>query len=396
MLLEIFLALTFGIIIGIITGLLPGIHNNLITSFLVSILPALSFSPISLAVFIVSLSISNIFFEFIPSVYLGCPDADSSLSILPGHRMLLEGRGNEAIKLSSLGCLLSVPCLVVLAPIFILFLPKVYSTLKPIMFFILIFASLYSVLREKNKLKAIFIFLLSGFLGTLVLTNKISNPLLPMLSGLFGASSLIISILKKEKIPKQEISQKITVSKEEIKNSFFSSILASPLCSFLPALGSGQASIIASDLTKTNSRSFMIILGTINSLTMSLSFLTLFLIQKSRTGAASALQTIIPRFSSSILLVILLTILLTSLLCFFLTKRVSKLFARFIEKTNYQVISLITLIFLSLTIILFSGTLGLLIFIISTFVGLVAILLESRRTNLMGCLMLNSIIYYFP
>ena len=86
MLFEI-LAFFIGILAGIFTGLFPGIHVNLVSVFLISISPSLLkyTSPISLAIFIVSMSITHSFLDFIPSIFLGAPDEDSFLSILPGH-----------------------------------------------------------------------------------------------------------------------------------------------------------------------------------------------------------------------------------------------------------------------------------------------------------------------
>ena len=31
------------------------------------------------------------FIDFIPSIFLGCPDTDTELSILPGHELLKKG-----------------------------------------------------------------------------------------------------------------------------------------------------------------------------------------------------------------------------------------------------------------------------------------------------------------
>ena len=98
MILELFLALLLGIFVGTIAGLLPGIHVNLISVFLLSILTFfLNFvEPIVLIVFIVAMTISDTFVSFIPSIFLGAPDEDTTLSVLPGHELLLKGKGYEA------------------------------------------------------------------------------------------------------------------------------------------------------------------------------------------------------------------------------------------------------------------------------------------------------------
>ena len=95
MLIEI-TALALGIIIGTLTGLFPGIHINLVIVFLSTLLSYnLGIPILSLIIFIVSLSVTHTFLDFIPGIFLGCPDEDTALSVLPGHQMLKEGKGMD-------------------------------------------------------------------------------------------------------------------------------------------------------------------------------------------------------------------------------------------------------------------------------------------------------------
>src|SRR3989304_1437469 len=105
MIFELFIALLCGVIAGTFTGLFPGIHINLIAALLLSSLSALSkyFSPLQLIIFIVAMSITHTFIDFIPSIFLGAPEEDTFLSILPGHQLLREGKGYEAVILTLYG-----------------------------------------------------------------------------------------------------------------------------------------------------------------------------------------------------------------------------------------------------------------------------------------------------
>lgn len=400
MLLELILALICGIAIGTITGLLPGIHINLVSIFLLSIaslnLPFLA--PIILIVFIVSMSITHTFLDFIPSIYLGAPDSDTGLSVLPGHKLLLEGKGHEALTYTIYGCLIGIIIILLATPIFIFILPSIFYYLKFVMFLILISASLYLIVKEKNsKLSALLVFFLSGFLGLATLNLPLKESLLPLLSGLFGSSSLITSILKKQTIPKQASFKKIKIKFNEIKTAFLASSFAAPLCSFLPAIGSSQAAVIGSDIIgETKQQEFLMLLGSINIIIMGLSFVTLYSIQKARTGAAAAVSQLLPSLTLSSLLIILAAIIFSSIFAFFLASLISKIFARNISRINYSILSIFILIFLALMVIIFSGFLGFLIFLVATFTGLVAIYLNVRRTHLMGSMMLTSILFYLP
>ncbi len=240
MIIELLIALIVGVLIGSITGLIPGVHINLVAFFLLSSLAFLHISPIALAVFIVSMSICHTFIDFIPSIFLGAPDEDSVLSVLPGHEMLIKGEGYKAVILTLYGSVAGIFLILLFTPLFIFFLPQVYESARIIMPFILIIASLFLFYFEKNnRLLALIIFFLAGFLGIASLNLNLKEPLLPLLTGLFGASSLITSISKKQKIPEQRISRlkEIKITKSSFFKPIFASLIASPLCSFLPGLG---------------------------------------------------------------------------------------------------------------------------------------------------------------
>lgn len=397
MLEELVLAILLGAITGIFTGLIPGIHINLVSTLLVSSSAFfLSFiSPLALIIFIVSMSITHTFLDFIPSIFLGAPDEDTALSVLPGHSLLNQGKGYLALLYTIIGGITSLPLMLFLSLLFLYFLPTIFLYAQKIMIFILLFASLYLILREKDKIFSLFIFILAGFLG-LASMNILENSLLPLLTGLFGSSSLITSIVKKSQIPKQEITsiKNLDIKKSDIAKVSVASFLSTPLCSFLPSLGSSQAAIIGSDLIDDkNPKIFLLLLGSINLIVMSLSFITLYLINKARTGSAAAIQEI-RNLSSPDLIYILIAIIISSILSSLLAVYIGKLFSKNITQVSYSKLSMFILIFVSIIVLILSGILGFLVFIISTFLGLYTILRGIRRTNLMGALMLPSILFY--
>ena len=96
MLIELLFFSLLGVPLGIVLGLLPGMHINNVIPIMLS-LSFLVNNPYYLAILIISTATVQIFTSFIPSIFLGAPDEDTSLSVLPGHKMLMEGRGYEAI-----------------------------------------------------------------------------------------------------------------------------------------------------------------------------------------------------------------------------------------------------------------------------------------------------------
>ena len=391
MLIEIALFLLLGITAGTITGMIPGIHINLIGAFLVS-LSATSFflNPTYLVVFISSMAISHTFIDFIPSIFLGCPDTDTELSILPGHEMLKKGLGYEAIILTAYGSLAAIAILGVILLPSLLIISKTYELIKNIIPYLLIITSILLISLEKKKLPALGVFLLTGILGLLILNTELKEPLLPLLTGLFGSSMLIISIKNKTKIPPQIISK----PKTNLFRPMLGALIASPLCSFLPGLGSGQASIIGNLISKTDRKGFLALLGATNTLVMGFSFISLYVISKTRTGAAAAIQNIIGTLSWEIFILIIISIFISGFIAFFLTIFLAKSFSKILDKLNYTKLSYVTLFLLSIVVLLVSGPIGFLILIISTLTGIYCISLNVRRTNMMGCLLIPVIIFY--
>ncbi len=395
MIIGLIVAIFLGIFVGIFTGLFPGIHINLIGAFLITLSYSLSskFSMIYFVVFISALAITHTFVDFIPSIFLGCPDTDTELSILPGHEMLKQGKGHEAVMRTAYGGLSGAIILIILAFPLSLLLSKVYPSIQKIIPYILILVCIVMIISEKNKFQAFLVLILTGILGTFVLDLNLKEPLLPLLSGLFGSSMLILSIKQKTKIPPQEKSFKKIKLKNMIR-PLAGAVIASPLCGFLPGLGGGQAAVIGSQISKVNEKDFLVLLGTVNVLVMGLSFVSLYSISRTRTGAAAAIQSLLGQINTSNLILILFVCLLSAVISFFLVKKLSIIFLKYIQKINYNKLSKGVIIFLAVLILLISGILGFLVFVVSTAVGLYCIQLNIKKTQMMGCLLIPTILLY--
>ena len=281
--------------------------------------------------------------------------------------------------------------LIIIAFPAIFLISKTYYLIQKFIPFILIIISILLISLEKNKFPATIVFFLTGFLGLIVFNlPSLKEPLLPLLTGLFGSSMLILSIKNKTQIPKQKISK----IKTKLFKPLLGSIIASPLCSFLPGLGSGQAAIIGNTIFRTNKKGFLVLLGATNTLVMGFSFISLYVISRTRTGAAVAIQEIIGTPSTKILFLILITVFVSGTISFYLTKFLAKKSINIIQKVNYTKLSITTIIILIIIVLLISNFLGLLILTISTATGIYSISLKVRRTQMMGCLLIPTIIFY--
>jgi len=293
MLFDIFLAIILGCTFGIITGLIPGIHVNLVSILLISLSPILLpyTTPLALAIFVISLALTHTFLDSIPSIFLGAPDPDMVLSVLPGHRMLLEGKGYEAVKLTVIGSILCLIVTLALIPFVIPFLPAVYEFIQPFIGYILTIVVISMVFLERGTRKKFwgtYIVIQAGVLGLLVLNMpNISQPLFPMLSGLFGTSTLLLSIGDNVKLPTQEITSTVKIGKKNMIKSIGAGVFSGSLTGLFPGLGAAQASIIGMLLVgrSIGNHAFLVLVGGINTVNFAFSLATFYALEKARNGA---------------------------------------------------------------------------------------------------------------
>lgn len=400
MFIEILIAIFIGIFFGCITGLTPGIHINLISLLLLSISGSLLAytSPLTLCIFIISMAITHTFLDTIPATFLGAPDGDTALMVLPAHQLLLKGMGYEAVKLTVIGSLFSLIITTVTIPLMLPIIPTLYEFLKPYIGYILLSVVIFMILKDL-KLKKIFwnftAFTLSGVLGLIVLNLNMSQPLFPLLSGLFGVSGLIISLSQKVEIPKQRITEHIKVEKKDLTKALSAGSFAGILTGFFPALGAAQASIIGSQIARNISTyGFMIMLGGINTVNFLFSLATLFTLEKARNGAIVVVLKIIQSITYQQLILFLSASLVAGGIATFLALFITRIFSKLITKINYPLlcIGIISLIFL--ISFLFDGFLGLFVLITSTALGIFVPLSKTARNHMMGCLMLPVILFF--
>ena len=401
MLLEIFFFSLLGVVLGVILGLLPGLHlNNILPLFLS--LAILIPNPYYLTVLIVATAISQVFTSFLPSIFLGAPDGDSnSLSVLPGHRLLLEGRGYEAIRLTVIGGFIALIISIVTVLFFGNYFTVLYNIIRPYIAYPLIAVIFFMILSEKQIKKIMYaslIILLSGVFGILVLNSSIvvpQNSLFPTFAGLFAISSLITSITEKAKIPKQEIDTELKTSKFNITKAIALGVIAGVLVGLLPAVGVSQAATFMQYVGGLGeARTFLVTLASINTANEVISLNSLYLISNPRSGASVAIERILPDISFNDVLLFLGVIFFVSGLVVPITLFLGRVIPKFLIKIDYNILSFSVMGFLILMITLITGVYGLLIGLTATGIGLLCSYAGVRRTNCMGVLLLPSTLFF--
>ena len=399
MFLEILVAIFLGCLMGVLTGITPGLHINLVALILLSISPILLgyTNVIAVASFIIAMSITHTFTDFISATYLGAPADDTALAVLPAHRLLLEGMGHEAVKLTVIGSLLCLIITIILSPLLIMIVPLVFAYLKNYIAWILLAVIILLILREENMNKKFWAFVvvaLSGILGLIVFNMpNLKDPLLPMLSGLFGVSILFLSLTRKVILPIQRTTEMIKVKTKNVVKALGSGVFSGSLVSIFPGLGPAQAAVVAGQIVgKIDVFSYLILVGGINTVSMILSLITLFTIEKARNGSIIVVQQLLQNINVDLLILFLCVALIAGGIATFLTLYVSKIFSSIMNKLNYSLLSILIITFIGLMVLYFSGFVGFLILIIATSIGLIPNIVEVSRSNSMACLLIPIIL----
>ena len=407
-----------GFALGIISGLTPGLHLNNFASMLLAISPQLillGLTPFQMASIILAASISQTFFDAIPAIFLGAPDSETALSVLPGQRLMLEGRGIEAVRLSALGSAGSIAFALLLVYPLSWIISSYYDYLTKYVGVLLLAISLMMIKSErgpwiegqgslvhwKYKLIAGMLFLTSGVLGIFAFEHEdlLYSPLdlepqvlLPLLSGIFGASSLILSLTTKVQIPKQ-VESKIKMPGPTIAKAVLSGGLGGSLLAWSPGGSPSVASIAARLGSPGTAEEFLVSIAGVNSANALFSLVALYVIDRPRSGAAAAIQQLLT-LDQNIMAQMMIMAVIVVLASYLATIAAAQLAARSISSLNYPRLCIIVLVFLLAMTYAFTGIFGLFIFFLSTIVGLIAPVAGIHRNHAMGVLMLPLIVMY--
>jgi len=342
------------------------------------------------------MSVTHTFLDSIPSIFLGAPDSDMALGVLPGHRYLLKGLGLTAVKLTVIGSFGALLLSILFFPLLIPIVKFGYPLIENYIGYILIAVVVFMIIRDRKRVWAFFVFLIAGVLGLIVLNMpNFENPLFPLFSGLFGTSTLVISLQNNEKIPIQAKKQYVRVKTSKAFKALFSGGFSGFITAVMPGLGASTAAVISMQMIRNlKEDGFMILMGSINTFNFILSMVTLYVLDKARNGSIIVIQLLTDVITINHIITFLSAVLIAGSLSVFLALGLSKIFSKIMNIVSYRkmvlsVISLITVFVLVLT-----GPLGLLILIISTAVGIIPPTLNISRTHAMGCLLLPVILYF--
>ena len=410
---ELVIACFIGILIGTTTGMIPGIHVNTAgailfasSTFLLSFL-----SPEFLCVLMVAMSIAHALIEFVPSMLLGVPQEGTATSILPGHRMVLQGRSKEVIRVVSVGGFGAILVTIAMLPIFAIALPILHEISKPFTWMILLVASIYLTYNLTSNMRdfiwSLLLFTLSGILGWIIFQTPISSGITLMctFSGLFGISTILFSLNDSSTIPHQNPFYELNLDYNKFK-SIFAGGITGAILGFLPGFGPAQGTVIAQAVSGANDNddddtvNFLLATSGLNISDCLFSLIAIYIIGNPRSGIAVYMSYLIFEMSLNHLAIFIFASLIAVSVSLVLSLKLGDSFSRLMGGVDYKKLSiaviLLQIVILYVFIFYYKApvlymTLAL---VTSTAMGMLPHYIGVGKSHLMGVLIIPAIVIY--
>jgi putative membrane protein len=397
---EILLGALIGVILGTISGIIPGVHANTLAGVLLSLQVILLsfFGPLVLAGAMFAALITHTFVDSIPSTFLGIPDTDTSLAVLPAHALCLEGNGEEAVRIAALGSACAMVIAVPLSIICFFLLPALQPFFDWWIGILLIAAMGYMIVTSESPGWALALVCVSGVLGIFSLRYAFlswhtlagsSAILMPLLTGLFGISVLLTA--SQGTMPEQHF-RGIRMDDRTIMKYSALGTIAGVAVGWLPGLSTASANGVLASLIgyEKNRRTYILATSAANTSNAFIGLAALFALSRMRNGVMVALSELpLPTMSE-------LTVIgvLAACAAYGITVVLSRSASRF-NGIDGRLLNHVVIAFIVILCIILTGPFGMVILVLATSLGFVPHLINIPRVYCMGAIIVPVILYSF-
>lgn len=381
-----------GVALGTCSGLTPGLHANNFALLLASVVPVLPGPTVALGAAMLAAGVVHTFLDVVPALALGVPDPATAAVTLPGHRLVLDGRGREALRLSALGSGLAVVVALVVAVPVTRAVETVYPTLRRHLPVLLAAVGTFLVGTEstwRRRFGAVATLGVAAGLGWLVLDLEPTGPvaaggvLAPLFAGLFGAP-VLIEALSGRGVPPQA-DPTVTLDRRTVLGTATAGAGAGALVGYLPGVSAAVGTVLVLPAVpgRSGARGFLVASSGASTANTVFALFALLALGTPRTGVMVAMERADTVASAGVLLG---TVCLAAAVGFALVVSVGDAYLRTVGRLDYGRVCLATGGLLAGLAYLFAGSLGLAVFALAAVVGLLPPALGVRRVHLMAVL----------
>ncbi|HJJ64445.1 MAG TPA: tripartite tricarboxylate transporter permease [Methanocorpusculum sp.] len=400
--LSLLLGTLAGVILGTLSGLVPGLHTNTFAGVISAAAVPLSlvFGAEGICCLLISCMVVHTFLDAVPSTFIGVPDADTVLSVLPAHQLYLSGNGEEAVRLSALGSLFGFVYALPIFAAFYFILPLFQTEIDWAIGLVILTAAGLLIVYSKTPAWAFMLFLVSGILG--VFSMRFSyfsfgvfgagEVLLPLLTGLFGIPVLLHALNAAPQTVEQKFSG-LFVSKMETVTNTIKGTVAGAVVGWLPGFSSGTANALlafhkSGDYESKNPRGYLLATSAANTANAVLGIAALYAVGRMRSGALAAAA----EFPLPNIFMLLAAAGIAAVFAYILTVLFSKT-GKYMAKVNQRMLSASVLVFLIILTAVFSGPFGLMLLVLASAVGIIPAKLGIPRLYCMGAIMIPVMLF---
>ncbi|PIU61120.1 hypothetical protein COS83_04815, partial [archaeon CG07_land_8_20_14_0_80_38_8] len=179
----------------------------------------------------------------------------------------------------------------------------------------------------------------------------------------------------------------------EITIASVTGIIGSIIMALVPSVSPSQVGLISKEYSKNSNELKIASMTSINISDNLLSLIALMTINKGRSGVVEKIGEIITLTETNYYL-LLFTGFLTCVISAYLLIKIAQLFAEKIQIFNNNKTRILIILFVSLITFYFDRFAGIIILILSTLLGYYANKTSIRRSQLLGCLVIPTIIFY--
>ncbi|MFD1599010.1 tripartite tricarboxylate transporter permease [Halobellus rarus] len=399
-----------GVSLGTLTGLIPGLHVNSVAFVLVGIAPSVDGPPVAVGAAILAAGVVHTFLSIVPGLVLGVPDAATAPGALPGHRLVLAGRGREAIRLSAVGSGVALAGAVAVA------LPlsravaagrEVLLAALPVLLALVAALLVLAEPTRRARLGGLLCLGVATGLGVLTLdlpATGILTPegttsmLAPIFGGLFGAPILLDALDARGRIPPQE-GTTLGLSRAEALRAALAGVGGGALVGYLPGVSAGVAAVLAlggaggsGPAGRGSDRAYVVATSGADTATAVFAVASLAVLGAPRSGVTVALSSLVGGSGDDFagapidLLGMLLVIVLAAGLGIAILLTLGERYLELVRLLPRRPLLVVVLALLFALAIGFAGVLGGAVFCLASLVGLLPPRVGARRVHLMGVL----------
>ncbi|QCC47175.1 tripartite tricarboxylate transporter permease [Halobellus limi] len=400
----------FGVGLGTLTGLIPGLHVNSVAFVLVGVAPSVDGPPAAVGAAILAAGVVHTFLSIVPGLVLGVPDAATAPGALPGHRLVLAGRGREAIRLSAVG---SGVALVGAVAVAVPLSRVVAAGREPLLAALPVLLALVAALlvlaepTRRARLGGVCCLAVATALGLLTLdlpATGILTPegaasmLAPIFGGLFGAPILLDALDARGRIPPQE-GTTLGLSRVGTLRAALAGVGGGALVGYLPGVSAGVAAVLAlggaggsGPAGRGSDRAYVVATSGADTATAVFAVASLAVLGAPRSGVTVALSSLVGSGSDGTATApidlpgMLLVIVLAAGLGVAILLSVGERYLGLVRRLPRRPLLAVVLGLLFALSVGFAGALGGAVFCLASLVGLLPPRVGARRVHLMGVL----------